>query len=269
VPREALRPAPGIAVSDLANRLAAVSERVARAAERAGRRPEDVVLVGVSKRKTAGELVQAVQAGLTHIGENYVQEAGPKLSEVRATLEGLGRRAPTAHFIGSLQRNKAAAALQLFDVIETVDRAALGDALDRHAGEAGRRLEVLLQVNLSGEAHKGGIAPEDLPTLVEHSRSWRHLSVTGLMAIPAPEADAQRQRPAFAALRALRDSLQAAAGGPRLRHLSMGMSGDFEVAIEEGATHVRVGTAIFGPRETTTGSATRPGTPGKPDHSEG
>lgn len=236
-------------MSGLADRLAAVSERVARAAERAGRRPEDVVLVGVSKRKTAEELVRAVQAGLTHVGENYVQEAEPKLSKARATLEGLGRNAPVVHFIGSLQRNKAAAAVRLFDVIETVDRAPLGDALDRHAGAAGRQIEVLLQVNVSGEAQKGGVAPEDLPALLDRSRSWHHLSVTGLMAIPAPEADPQRQRPAFARLRTLRDNLRAEADGARLRHLSMGMSGDFEIAIEEGATHVRVGTAIFGPRE--------------------
>jgi len=230
-------------------RLAAVHARIARAAARAGRRAEDVVLVGASKHKTAADLVAAVRAGLDHVGESYVQEAQEKLSKARAVLEGLGHKAPAAHFIGMLQRNKAGAAAQLFDVVESVDRVSLGDALDRRAGEAGRRLEVLLQVNVSGEARKGGVAPEDLPVLAAHARGWRHLAVTGLMAIPAPATDPERQRPAFAKLRGLRDILRAETGGEELRHLSMGMSGDFEVAIEEGATIVRVGTAIFGSRE--------------------
>lgn len=230
-------------------RLAAVRERIARAAERSGRHPEDVLLVGVSKRKTAAELVAAVRAGLDHVGENYVQEAQAKLSKARAALEGSAHKPPTVHFIGTLQRNKAGAAAELFDVVETVDRMALGDALDRRAGDAGRQLEVLLQVNVSAETGKGGVAPEDLPALAAHARGWRHLAVTGLMTIPAAGADPERQRPAFAKLRALRDTLRAEPGGEGLRHLSMGMSGDFEVAIEEGATIVRVGTAIFGSRE--------------------
>lgn len=234
---------------NVAARLAAVRERIARAAERAGRRPEDVLLVGVSKRQAAAEIVAAVRAGLDHVGENYVQEAQAKLSEARAVLEGSGHKPPVAHFIGTLQRNKAGAAAQLFDVVETVDRIALGDALDRRAGEAGRRLEVLLQVNVSAEPRKGGVAPDDLPALAARARGWRHLTLTGLMAIPAAATDPERLRPAFAKLRALRDTLRAEPGGEGLRHLSMGMSGDFEVAIEEGATIVRVGTAIFGSRE--------------------
>ncbi|HJO23243.1 MAG: YggS family pyridoxal phosphate-dependent enzyme [Myxococcota bacterium] len=235
--------------NEIADRLAAVRERMARAATRAGRRPEDVRLVGVTKRKTAADLVAAVGAGLGHVGENYVQEAHEKLSEARAALEGLGLKTPAIHFIGTLQRNKAGVAARLFDVVESVDRIALGDVLDRRAGAAGRRLEVLLQVNVSSEARKGGVAPEDLPALAAHARSWRHLAVTGLMTIPTAATDPEQQRPAFAKLRALRDSLRAEAGGQGLDHLSMGMSGDFEVAIEEGATIVRVGTAIFGSRE--------------------
>ncbi len=235
---------------DIPTRLATVRARVARAAARAGRGPDDVTLVGVSKRKPAADLVSAVRAGLVHAGENYVQEAATKLAEARAALEHLGQKAPCAHFIGMLQRNKAGVAAELFDVIETVDRVSLGDALERRAGELGRRLEVLLQVNVSGEAQKGGVAPEDLSALAEHARRWHHLTVTGLMTVPAPASDPERQRPAFAKLRGLRDTLRAETGDEGLRHLSMGMSGDFEVAIEEGATIVRLGTAIFGSRET-------------------
>jgi pyridoxal phosphate enzyme (YggS family) len=228
--------------------LAAVRERVAAAAKRAGRSPESITLVGVSKGKSAEQVAAAVRAGLRHVGENYVQEAAAKLPAVRALLEESGHKAPRWHFIGQLQRNKAAAVARDFDCVQTVDRDRLAGELDRRAAPRSEPLDVLLQVNLSGEAAKGGIAPAELPALLAASRSWPRLQVLGLMAIPAPVDDPEAGRPAFAELRRLRDSLRGDPGGDRLTELSMGMSRDFEVAIEEGATIVRVGTAIFGAR---------------------
>lgn len=229
----------------IAERMAAVRERMAAAAARAGRSPDEIELVGVSKRFPAADIVAAVRAGLRSVGENYVQEAAVKLPEACAALDAEGLARPRFHFIGQLQRNKARHAVQVFDVVETLDRPSLGRELDKRAGAAGRRLRVLLQVDVSGEAQKGGVAPEALPALLEAARGWEHLDVAGLMAIPAPGPDS---RPAFERLRELRDALRAQPGGQGLRELSMGMSGDFEQAIEAGATIVRVGTAIFGPR---------------------
>ena len=233
----------------LAQRIAWVRERIERAAERAGRDPAGVALVGVSKRKPAEAIVAAVAAGLGHLGENYVQEAVAKLPAVRSALEARGLPMPRWHFIGQLQRNKARDAVAHFDCIESVDRARLARALDTRARAESARLSVLLQVDLSGEVGKGGAAPERLAELLSACAELDHLSVDGLMAIPAPGPDPEDRRPAFARLRELRDRLAAGPGGASLRELSMGMSADFEVAVEEGATLVRVGTAIFGPRE--------------------
>jgi pyridoxal phosphate enzyme (YggS family) len=233
---------------DPAAGLAAVRERVARAAERARRRPGEIAVVGVSKRKPAELIAAAVRAGLRDVGENYVQEAREKIPIVREMLEESGHKAPRWHFIGQLQRNKARAVVRDFDAVQTVDRGRLGAELNRRAEHLPRPFEVLLQVDLSGEEGKGGVRPEALPDLLAASRAWPHLRVTGLMAIPAPEDDPEASRPAFARLRALRDSLRARPGGEYLVELSMGMSEDFEVAIEEGATIIRVGTAIFGAR---------------------
>jgi len=233
----------------IAARLAGVRERIARAAERAGRDPADVGLVGVTKRKPAAAIVEAVAAGLDRVGESYVQEAVPKLAEALAELDTRGLPRPRRHFVGQLQRNKARDAVAGFDCIESVDRERLARALDARAAEAGVRLSVLLQVDLSGEPGKGGAAPDAVADLLAACADLPHLSVDGLMAVPAPGPDAEASRPAFARLRALRERLAGAPGGASLRELSMGMSGDFEVAVEEGATLVRVGTAIFGPRE--------------------
>ena len=234
--------------ADVAARLAAVRERVARAAERAHRRPEAIAVVGVSKRKPAELVAAAVRAGLREVGENYAQEAREKLPMVRAMLEESGHKAPRWHFIGQLQRNKAAAVVRDFDAVQTLDRERLGAELNRRAEQRAGPLTVLLQVDLSGEEGKGGVLPDALPELVAASRAWPHLRVTGLMAIPAPAEDPEASRPAFARLRALRDALRGRLGGESLTELSMGMSQDFEVAIEEGATIVRIGTAIFGAR---------------------
>jgi pyridoxal phosphate enzyme (YggS family) len=247
------------AAPDVAARLAALHARIGRAAARAGRSPDEITLVGISKLKSAAMVVEAVAAGLRYVGENYVQESVVKIPEIKEELAKRGLAVPRWHFIGRLQRNKARHVVEHFDVVETVDRLRLAEELDRRAGQAGRVLDVLLQVNVSGEAQKGGVDPDALPELLAASAGWRHLRTVGLMAIPAPAADAEATRPAFAHLRTLRaalaDSAAGAASGGRaagaaLRELSMGMSADFEVAIEEGATIIRVGTAVFGARDT-------------------
>jgi hypothetical protein len=237
-----------VSPEEIRSRLDGVRERVARAAQRAGRAAEEIAVVGVAKRQPAASVVAAVQAGLRHVGENYVQEAVEKLPEVRAALEEVGCKCPQFHFIGKLQRNKARLAVEHFDTVETLDRARLGAELDRRAGAAGRKLRCLLQINLADEPQKGGVSPGAAPELLAASRAWPHLELAGLMTIPAAQDDPEATRPAFAALRALRDELRGQPGGEALRELSMGMSADFEVAIEEGATRVRIGTAIFGPR---------------------
>jgi pyridoxal phosphate enzyme (YggS family) len=221
-----------VSAIDIAGNVAAVRRRIAAAADRAGRRAEDVCLIAVAKTKPAALVQAAVAAGVRDIGENYVQEAIAK----RAHVSAAGVR---WHLIGHLQRNKAARAVESFDVIHTVDSAALGAALARHAAAAARRLRLLVEVNVGGEASKSGVAPAALPALLD-ALGAAGLAVDGLMTVPPPSsADATRRY--FRRLRELRD----AAG---LRELSMGMTDDFEIAIEEGATLVRVGRAIFGER---------------------
>jgi PLP dependent protein len=227
--------------------LAALRKRVGEAAARAGRSPDEVTLLGVAKGTPTSRVVAAVRAGLRDVGENYVQEAAARRDDLDRELADSSAALPRWHFIGRLQRNKARAVAQLFDAVHTLDRRELGDALERHAADAGRTLDALIQINTSGEAQKGGASPGAAADLLAASAAWPHLRITGLMAIPAASDDPEQTRPAFAMLRALRDSLRGA--HPALVELSMGMSGDFEVAIEEGATIIRVGTALFGPRE--------------------
>ena len=208
-------------------------ERVARACERAGRKPDDVLLIAVSKTVETERIRLAVTAGVQALGENRVQEAKDKVAT-------LGRPVPW-HLIGSLQTNKARDAVELFDWIHSVDREELARELDRRAHQRERRVKVLVQVNVGEEPQKGGIHPAELKGLLEAMTAFPNLDVRGLMCIPPAAETAEASRPWFKRLRDLRD----AAG---LEHCSMGMSGDFEIAIEEGATMVRVGTAIFGPR---------------------
>lgn len=233
----------------IAERLPVLRERIAAACTRSGRNPDDVALVGVSKRQSAEQIAAAVRAGVTQIGENYVVELKEKRPEVEALLapDGLAE-AVTWRMIGGLQRNKVKAVLPLVDAVDTVDRESLAKELDSRAGAAGLVLPICLQVNISKEPQKGGVAPEELPALLTSSMARQNLRVVGLMAIPAPAADAEEIRPAFARLRALRDTMRSESGCQTLTELSMGMSADFEIAIEEGATLVRVGTALFGPR---------------------
>jgi pyridoxal phosphate enzyme (YggS family) len=238
-----------VEADEIAGRLEAVRQRIAQAAARAGRDADEIRLVGVTKGKPASLVAAGVRAGIRSIGENYVQECVPKLSKILEILRSENVPVPRWHFIGRLQRNKARQVAPLFDVVETLDRPALGAALDRRAEQAGRKLEVLLQTNVSGEPQKGGVEPGLLPDLLAASRAWRHLRVVGLMAVPAAADDPEASRGEFARLRSLRDEMIGTSGGEPLRELSMGMSQDFEVAIEEGATIIRVGTALFGPRE--------------------
>jgi pyridoxal phosphate enzyme (YggS family) len=218
-------------VIDIAANLAEVRARIARAAVRAGRDPEAIRLIAVSKTKSAADVRAAIAAGVTDIGENYIQEAQAKRAAV-----GEGA---CWHLIGHLQRNKAARAVEIFDCIQTVDSAALGAALSRHAAARGRIQRVLIEVRLGGEATKSGVEPAALPALLA-ALALPGLQVEGLMAVPPP-VDADAVRPHFRTLRGLRDAVG-------LRELSMGMSDDFEIAIEEGATMVRIGRAIFGAR---------------------
>ena len=234
--------------AEIPSRLAAVRARVAAAAQRSGREVDAIRLVAVAKRMSAEQIVAAVCAGLSDLGENYVQEAVAKIPRVHAELERLGQRKPRWHFIGQLQRNKVRDVVRLFDTVSSVDRTRLGTELERRAAQEERSLDLLIQVNLSGEPQKGGILPDGLPELLAASAAWSRLRVTGLMTIPAAQDNPERSRPTFARLRELRDELRAAPGGEHLEELSMGMTEDFEVAIEEGASIVRVGTAIFGPR---------------------
>jgi len=241
--------AQALAAAGVAERLQAIRERIAAAARRCGRDPAGVTLVGVSKRKPAGLIAEAVRAGLVHVAENYVQEAAAKLPELASLLEASACPPPRRHLIGHLQRNKARDAVRLFDVVESVDRAALGEALDRRAGALERPLDVLVQVDLAGEPQKGGVPPEGLAGLLTQLANLSWLRVQGLMTIPPATTEPEQARPWFARLRDLRDQHIDTVPGLALAELSMGMSADFEVAIEEGATWVRVGTAIFGPRE--------------------
>jgi pyridoxal phosphate enzyme (YggS family) len=229
----------------LAARLATVRARLDAAARRAGRDPAEITLIGVTKRMPATQVAEALRAGLSDVGENYVQEAREKEIAVRALLETSTAR---WHMIGRLQRNKAKVAAQIFDVVHSVDRPELARELDRHAATLGRRLAIFLQVSLCDEPQKGGAPPEAVPALVAACAACTALDVRGLMTIPRDVDHAEATRPVFARLRALRDTLHLAEGGENLHALSMGMSSDFEIAVEEGATHVRVGTAIFGAR---------------------
>jgi pyridoxal phosphate enzyme (YggS family) len=213
---------------------------MAEAARRSGRAPQDVRLIAVVKTIPAERVLEGVEVGLTDLGENRVQEAERK-------IDAVGRDRVRWHLIGHLQRNKAGRAASLFDRVHSVDGVELAEALSRRAIEAGRVVPVLVQVNVSAEPAKHGVAPESLAPLLERVAGLPGLGLDGLMSIGALEARGEEARVYFARTRELRDAMQASLGLD-LPHLSMGMSGDYEIAIEEGSTMVRVGTALFGPR---------------------
>jgi pyridoxal phosphate enzyme (YggS family) len=226
----------------IADRVAAVRERIARAAERASRPPDDITLVAVSKTFPAEAVRAAFAAGVRHFGENRVQEASTKID----ALADLRSRGLQWHLIGHLQSNKGRKAASLFDVVQSVDSVALAERLARAATESGRALRVLVQVDLAGEATKSGVSEADLTEALRRMGGLDGLQVSGLMALP-PYLGPEEVRPYFRRLRILRDEA-VREGLLDGSDLSMGMSHDFEAAVEEGATIVRVGTAIFGAR---------------------
>ncbi|MFQ5514280.1 MAG: YggS family pyridoxal phosphate-dependent enzyme [Myxococcota bacterium] len=232
-------------MSELSARLADVRAHIESAAQRAGREVSEIRLVAVSKTFPAEAVLEAVTAGLDRFGENRVQEAAHKRPQVSAKTP----RPLRWHLVGSLQRNKVRRALELFEVIESVDRLELAHELERGAARLGVRPAVLIQVNIDREPQKAGFLPEELAGAVERIAALDHLNLCGLMTLPRACKDPERVRPSFTRLRELLEHInRGRTEGRRLRELSMGMSADFEVAIEEGATTVRIGSAIFGER---------------------
>ena len=227
---------------DLKNRLEQVIERIKKTADACQRPMESIRLVAVSKTKPAVVVKEAIEAGVTDLGENYIQEAKDKINEL-ATYPA------TWHFIGHLQSNKAKYAVRLFDLIHSVDSLKLAQELDKYAKKNSKIQEILIQVNVAKEDSKSGIYIEDTIQLLRDVNRLQNLSVKGLMTMPPYFNAPEKVRPFFAALRELRDQVRKEAI-PKItmEELSMGMTGDFEAAIQEGATMVRIGTAIFGDR---------------------
>jgi len=228
-------------MGSIADNVKRLKERIAVAAERAGRPGDDIVLVAVSKTRTAQEVEEAVRSGISVVGENRVQEAWAKAPQVRVPVRW--------HMVGHLQTNKVRRALELFELIHSVDSLRLAEAISRHATNAKRQVDVLIQVNTSGEPSKFGASPEAALDLVAAISKLPGIEIKGLMTIGAFLPNPVDVRPCFKQLRDLGEQVKAAAmANVEMKYLSMGMTGDFEVAIEEGSNMVRVGTAIFGIR---------------------
>ena len=225
----------------IADNIAAIESKVSAACVRAGRNRADITLVAVTKTRTPTEMDEAIKAGITQVGENRVQEALSKKPLVTLTAKW--------HLVGSLQTNKAKRALELFDVIQSIDSHNLAIELQRRCEQMDKHLNCFIEVNTSGEASKHGVRPDAVPDLVAEVLKLDRLQLEGLMTIGPGLAieDPEASRPCFGVLRTLVEDCRQRFGVP-LPHLSMGMSSDFEVGIEEGATIVRIGTAIFGPR---------------------
>ncbi len=231
-------------MSDTANNLQGVRRRIRSAVEAAQRDPGSVMLIAVSKTFPASAVVDAIRDDQRQFGENYTQEAVDKIAEVDGLRPGLPR--PVWHFIGPIQSNKTRAIAAAFDWVHSVDRLKIAERLSAQRDPSRPALNVLVEVNLDGESSKSGVAPDDALALARAIGALPRLALRGLMTVPMPRDGATEQRAVFARLRALADTLRAA--GLPCEHLSMGMSADLEAAIAEGATMVRVGTAIFGAR---------------------
>jgi len=228
--------------------LVSCQERCAAAARRSGRDPGQVALVAVTKGVGLDRVEEAVAAGVTHVGENRIQETLLKYERLNRYARERGA-ALRWHLVGHLQTNKVSDAVRLFDVIHSVDSARLAEAIEKRAGQMGKVQEIFLEVNVSGEASKYGWGVDEVAKALPGIASLPHVRATGLMTVAPQADDAEQARPFFRRLRELRDALS----GPRtsdlgLRELSMGMTDDFEVAVEEGATFVRLGRALFGER---------------------
>jgi len=229
-------------MSELSENVKAVRERIEKACARAGRSPEEISLVAISKTMGAERVQEAIDAGLKLFGENRLQDAAPKIKALPGNI--------TWHMVGHLQRNKVKKAVALFDMIQSVDSYELALEIDRRSGEMGKIMDVLVEVNTSGEESKFGCRPEDSVDLIERMSHLRGITVTGLMTIGTFTADEAVVRGCFVTLRELaRKTQEAGISGVEMRYLSMGMTSDFEIAIEEGSNMVRIGTAIFGPRQ--------------------
>jgi hypothetical protein len=237
-------------VTSFVHRLAAIQEKIDSACRRAGRHPEQVRLMAVSKVHPAEAFVEALAAGITLLGENRVQEYETK----REKLRDLGATPAEVHLIGHLQSNKSARAAELFDGIDSVDSLRVAERLNEAAGKLGKTLPILLEIKLSHEETKNGVSPEssELHSLFERLPDLHNLAMRGLMTIAPLDKDPDTARACFRRLRTLREQWSVDFPHLDFRELSMGMSGDFEMAIEEGSTLVRIGTALFGARPRTT-----------------
>ena len=220
----------------------AVRDKVAQAALRAGRSPEDVTVIAVTKTRSPQEIDAVIDSGFDQLGENRIQETNQK----RGRVSGNARW----HLVGHLQTNKAKLAVSLFDVVQSVDSLRVATALNNHAGDAGKELDVLVQINTAGASQQSGMPPDETEEAIGQILSMSNLRLRGLMTIGAHEAEEATVRSCFARLREQREHLLStfARADLKLQYLSMGMSGDFELAIAEGANMVRLGTTIFGPR---------------------
>jgi pyridoxal phosphate enzyme (YggS family) len=227
-----------------------VMERIERAARKAGRDPKEINLVAVSKTVEVARIKEAIEAGVSILGENYIQEAQKKIEEIgrpACTERFVEGRPLSWHFIGHLQSNKAKYAIRLFDMIHSLDSHPLAEELNRRAEQANRVINVMIEVNLSKETTKFGTDEDRVLNLAGKIQTLQHLSLEGLMTMPPYFDSPEMSRPYYIALRELKERM--VKEGIPVKELSMGMSHDFEIAIEEGATYVRVGTAIFGPRK--------------------
>ena len=237
-------------MSEIKENYLRVMERIEKAACRVGRDPNEIKLVAVSKTVETARIKEAIEAGVSILGENYVQEAQKKIEDIGrpACTERFGEGRPVAwHFIGHLQSNKSKYAVLLFDMMHSLDSIPLAEELNRRAKQADRMMKVLMEVNLSGEATKFGTDEEKMLNLAKRILALNHLSLEGLMTMPPYFDSPELSRPYYIRLRELKEHMERE--GISMKELSMGMSNDFEIAIEEGATYVRVGTAIFGPRK--------------------
>ena len=230
----------------IAERVADVRAKVAEACDRVGRRPDEITILAATKTRTIPQIIEAIQAGITHIGENYVQELLAKKEQ----LEAAGYADISWHAVGHLQRNKARFLMPFCTLIHSVDSLRLAQEIDKRAARAKRVQPVLIEVNVSGEESKFGTAPAQVGQLAQEITRLAHLELQGLMTMPPYGDDPETSRPHFQALRAVAEELAQSGLPPAARrHLSMGMSGDYQVAVEEGATIIRLGTVLFGARD--------------------
>ncbi len=230
------------------DRLKLIKERMSRAAEKAGRNAGEIELVAVTKTVEIARVREALEAGVRHIGENRVQEALAKYQELSS--DPLAAGVPCWHMIGHLQRNKVGKVLQLFDLIHSVDSLPLAKEIDKRAGLLQKKIDLLVEVNLSGEKAKFGLGIDEISEFLEVVSKLKNLRIRGLMTMTPFTADPEQSRPHFRKLKSLSEKIKSGQlNNVEMRYLSMGMSQDFEVAIEEGANMVRIGSALFGPRD--------------------